>query len=173
MTTARRLVPWAWASALTIVQRGCGPRGGLIPEGGEESLRLVRFLVLPQCLLQKLVAAALEHRVHGQAERIVHAEFFAERVGLGNSKAAVAAEDDPHVRPHLAEPLDQVRQVVFDSQGGRGRTKQQADHYHQIVFLAGDRTGEVLVLIVIAVEEGQLLLSMSGIVEDVDVEGQV
>ena len=54
-----------------------------------------------------------------------------------------------------------------------GRAKQQADHHHQVVLLAGDDPRQVLVLVVIAVEERQLLLAMRGIVEHVDVEGQV
>ena len=54
-----------------------------------------------------------------------------------------------------------------------GRAEQQADHHHQIVLLAGDGPRKVLVLVIIAVEEGQLLLPMRGIVEHVDVEGQM
>ena len=53
-----------------------------------------------------------------------------------------------------------------------GRAVQQREHYHQIVLGTGDRPRQVLVLLVKAVEERQLLGAVSRIVERVDVERQ-
>ena len=60
--TKRRLVPWAFASALTTTQRGTGHESGLIPEPGEQPLRLVRLVPAAHRFGQQFLALPLQVR---------------------------------------------------------------------------------------------------------------
>ena len=105
---------------------GFRPRLGLIPEGRKESLRLARFLVLPQGLLQDILALAFEHRIHAQTQGIVKAEFLAEGIRLWEPGNPLSPRRLIwNIRPHGAEPLDQISQIVLDSQCGRGSAKKR------------------------------------------------
>lgn len=77
-----------------------------------------------------------------------------------------------HVGPGRSQPGDQVPQIVVGPQEGGAGSVPQPDQQDGVVLGAGDGDGQVLVLLVEAVEEGQLLLPMRGIVKGVQVEGQ-
>jgi hypothetical protein len=68
--------------------------------------------------------------------------------------------------------MDQVFQVVVGAQGGMGTAMAQADHDQLVGVGRGDERGKVLVLVEVAVEERQLLVPMSRIIDGIDVEGQ-
>ena len=149
------------------------PRSGLIFEGDELPLRRTGLLELFDYVPQKIVAFGLQDRVHPHAEGIIQPQPFADLEHFRNAEGGIAAKVDLHVGPRFSQTRHEIFDVVFRAQDGVGRAVQQADHRHRVVFGAGDGPRQILVLLVITVEERQLLLAVSRVVEGVDVEGQM
>jgi hypothetical protein len=66
-----------------------------------------------------------------------------------------------------------VGQVVVSPQGGVDVARPQGQHHELVVVDAGNDQRQVLVLVVVAVPEGQLLVAVSRVIDGVQVEGQV
>jgi len=73
----------------------------------------------------------------------------------------------------LAQAPDQILQIVVGPQGRMHRPGPQRQDDRLIIVGTGDERGEILILIEVAVEQDQLLLAMSGVIDGVDVERQV
>ncbi len=78
----------------------------------------------------------------------------------------------PDRRPGDAQPIHQIFQIVVGTQPGRGRAVTQAEHHHLIRVRRRQHQGQILVLLVEAVEQGQLLRPVRRVVHGVEVESQ-
>jgi hypothetical protein len=77
------------------------------------------------------------------------------------------------IGPGSAQADHQVGRVVIRSQGGMDVPWPQGQHDELVVVGTGDHEGQVLVLVVEAVPERQLLVSVGRIVYGIEVERQV
>ena len=138
MTTARRLVPWAFASTLITTGCGAGQLLGLVIDQQEQPLRLTRLLVLLEGLLQQVVAHGPEPGIHADPEGVGEPQLPADVVHQGHAQAAVPPDVDVHVGPDGPEPSHQIAQVVVDAEGGVAGPVAQADQQDHVVLGAGD-----------------------------------
>ena len=67
----------------------------------------------------------------------------------------------------------QILQIVLGPQPRVSRAVQQIAHHHHVIFRAGPRHRQILILTVMAVEQHQLLLAMSRVVERVEVQSDL
>ena len=166
----------AWIGALVGVL-GLGDHGawlipgvGAVGEAGEEPLPLAGGLALGGGLIHEGLGQCQQAGILGQAHDVVHAVALAPAEHLPAAEARVAAEDDLHVRPHLAEALHQQGQ---DGPGVPGRVDVGgAQIGHQQLAAAEDVEGQEAVLVVVAVEEAADLVTVDGIVGGVEVQDQ-
>lgn len=82
----------------------------------------------------------------------------------------VSADDDLDIGEPLAGAPREMAQIVIDPQPCGTRPVTPSHQRDQVGLGAGDRHRQVLILLVEAVKEDQLLLAMRGIVEGIDVE---
>jgi hypothetical protein len=90
-----------------------------------------------------------------------------------HAEAAVAADVEDYGGPDTAQAGHEVGQVVVGPQGGMNVAGPQGQHDELVVVGAGDDQRQVLVLIVVAVPEGQLLVPVGRVIHGVEVERQV
>src|SRR5579871_700362 len=149
------------------------PGAGLVPEGREQTLGLPAGLIRPDRLGQHGITAPLEDAVGRQAKGVIEVETLADGVHPGDAVAGVAADPDAHAGPGLAQSLHQVFQVVVGAQGGMHGAGPKRQQHDLVVVGAGDEGREILVLVEEAVEQHQLLRAVGGVVDRIQVEGQV
>src|SRR5262249_38083796 len=106
-------------------------------------------------------------------EGVKHAQTLAQVEHAGDAEGSVGADVDDDVGPGGAEAADDVLQVVISPQGSMGATVSQRHTHNQIVVGAGDDQGQVLVVVVVVGPEGQLLMTVRGVIDGVEVDGQV
>jgi hypothetical protein len=149
------------------------PGPGLIPEPVKQALRLAGLLVLGDRLGQQPVTPFPQHGVAGQAEGVDQPQPLADVVHPRDPEAGVATHFDLHPRPGRPQAPHQVLQVVIGPESGVRAAVPQADHHDQVVVGAGDNERQILVLLVVAVEEDQLLTAVRGVIHGIEVEEQV
>ncbi|HKI31791.1 MAG TPA: hypothetical protein VKA46_07975 [Gemmataceae bacterium] len=130
-------------------------------------------LVACHRLGQQALGLPLNDRVGGEAKRVIDAEPFAHVVQVRYAEGAVASKMQDHVGPNLAQAGYQVGHIVIGPQRGVGTAVPQGEHHELVVVRTGDDQGQVLVLVVVAVPEGQLLLAVGRVIDGVQVERQM
>ena len=78
-----------------------------------------------------------------------------------------------NVRKLFTQCVDDTLQIEPHSERRVCRAIQQRRQHNQVLLGTGDRTHQILVLLVVSVEEYQLLLPVSRIVENVDVQSNL
>ena len=76
---------------------------------------------------------------------------------------------DPYIRKTLSQCGHHASNILIGTQCGMGGPVQQYGHDNLVVFGTGDYTNQILILLVEAVEQHQLLLTVSWVVKDIDV----
>lgn len=64
-------------------------------------------------------------------------------------------------------------QIVIGAQRGMHGAGPQGENDELVVVGTGDERGEVLILFEVAVEEDQLLLAMGGVIDGIQIEGEM
>ena len=113
-------------------------------------------------------ALLLDGRIH--ADAVVDAEVFTRFVKHGYGVARIGAEVNPHVGELRSQGLHHTRHIEVRAECCMGGAVQQHGQHHVIVFSAGDCSHQVLILLVEAMIERELLLAVRGVVEHVNVE---
>ena len=146
------------------------PRIGLVHQGEEQPLLHAGLLELLLGLGEQVGAGGFQTGIHRQAEGVREPQFLADAVHQRRAEAAVGTHDDLDIGEPFADPPREIAQVVIGSERGRTRAVTQAHQRDHVGLGTGDRDRQVLVLLIEAVKEDQLLPSMRGIVERIQVE---
>ncbi len=149
------------------------PTFRLIGEGREQTLRLARGEEGRGRFLERHIAQALQHRVLRQADRVLHGERLASLVKAGPGIARVGPHHDPQVGPQRSQSLHDARQILDHTQRRIGLAIEEHGEHYQVILGTGDDPHQVLILLVEAVVEGELLLAMRRIVEYIDVQREL
>ena len=121
-------------------------------------------------MIEERITLFFQSGIHADADGVVDLDTFTGRVHRWYAEATVGTQHDPRAWESRSQSAGQIRHVVIGSQRRVGRAMQEADHHHQVVFGAGDRPRQVLVLVVLTVKEGQLLITVRWVIERIDVE---
>ena len=170
MTTKRRFVPTAWHSTLAITDAGTLPRAGLVGEVCEQPLFLAGAFILGDRPVEQGLRHRLQSLVGAEAEGVRQAVFLADFVHPRHAEAAVAADVDREVVAGSSQPIDHELQVIIRAVRGVHRAGPQGGVEHVLRGRLADHDREVLVLLVVAVEQRQLLLSVRRVVGGVEIE---
>ena len=150
------------------------PRIGPVHQGEKQSLLLAGRLELLLRLGEQVGAGGLPAGIHRQAEGVREPQFRADAVHPRHAERAVTAHDDLDIGEPLTDAPRERPRIVVRSERRHTGAVTQSHECDQVGLGAGGPRGcpdrQVLVLLVEAVKEDQLLPAMCGIVERVQVE---
>src|SRR5262249_25690643 len=149
------------------------PSAGAIPEGIEQTLWLPGGCKVGLGLFEQRFAEFFENAVGSYAKGVIDTEPLANAIHPRHAITSIAANVDVHARPGLTQAPDQILQIVVGPQGRMHGARPQREDDRLIIVGTGDERGEILILIEVAVEQAQLLLAVSGVIDGVEVQREV
>ena len=146
------------------------PCACLIEERGEQANLLPGVMIQLPGLLQQTGRLLFQDLISGLTQCIIDVVVLTPVVNLGSTEMTIPTKEDIHLWPSGPDVGNQTLQDGYDlfSVGPLSRSKDGRDQFAALPFV--DVKGEKTVFVVVAIEQGQLLVAMSGIVGVIGIE---
>ena len=148
------------------------PLGRLVTKASEPLAGLAASLEALAQPLQGPVGPLLHELGAGKANEVLQVVPFAEPVQPRDGETSVGADDNLHIRPLVPQGLDDRHEQLGHAVGRIGVATSQPQAQQHSGGSFEDEVGQVHVLAVEAIEQGQLLLAVAGIVGGIPVEDE-
>ena len=142
----------------------------LIEERGEQANLLLGVMIQRPGLLQQTSRLLFQHRIAGLSQSIIDIVVLTPVVNLRSTEVTIPAQEDLHLGPSPPDISNQTLQDRYNLLSIRplARSKDGRNQFPTSSFV--DMKRQITGLIIVAIEHGQLLIAMCGIVSVVCIQ---
>ena len=145
----------------------------LIINQHEQPLRLIGLLILFRRLLLQVFTQVAKPGIHADSEGVSEPQLSADIIQFRNAQTRVTPNMNLHVGPDSPKSCREISQVVINAERGMTGSHPQPNECSHLIFGTRDDRRKILKLFIVSVKQAELLVTMRGVVECVDIKSDM